>query len=86
MRGAALEQGEERGLKDSRHPRPRAHLTRYFGVFAPAFAARAEIVPVGQIEYGWPDHLSPVRLIRTFRVLEPQVNSGQGGCHDIDRA
>jgi hypothetical protein len=26
-------------------PRPRAHLTRYFGVFAPAFAARAEIVP-----------------------------------------
>jgi Putative transposase len=28
-------------------PRPRAHLTRYFGVFAPAFAARAEIVPAG---------------------------------------
>jgi hypothetical protein len=26
-------------------PRPRAHLTRYFGVFAPAFAARAGIVP-----------------------------------------
>jgi hypothetical protein len=26
-------------------PRPRAHLTRYLGVFAPAFAARAEIVP-----------------------------------------
>jgi hypothetical protein len=26
-------------------PRPRAHLTRYFGVFAPAFAARAAIVP-----------------------------------------
>jgi hypothetical protein len=26
-------------------PRRRAHLTRYFGVFAPAFAARAEIVP-----------------------------------------
>jgi Putative transposase/Transposase zinc-binding domain len=25
-------------------PRPRAHLTRYFGVFAPAFAARAGIV------------------------------------------
>jgi hypothetical protein len=25
--------------------RPRAHLTRYFGVFAPAFAARAKIVP-----------------------------------------
>jgi hypothetical protein len=25
--------------------RPRAHLTRYFGVFAPAFAARAGIVP-----------------------------------------
>jgi hypothetical protein len=28
-------------------PRPRAHLTRYFGVFAPAFAARAGIVPAG---------------------------------------
>jgi hypothetical protein len=28
-------------------PRPRAHLTRYFGVFAPAFAARAAIVPAG---------------------------------------
>ena len=28
-------------------PRPRAHLTRYFGVFAPAFASRAEIVPAG---------------------------------------
>ena len=28
-------------------PRPRAHLTRYFGIFAPAFAARAEIVPAG---------------------------------------
>jgi Putative transposase/Transposase zinc-binding domain len=28
-------------------PRPRAHLTRYFGVFAPAFAARAAIVPPG---------------------------------------
>jgi hypothetical protein len=27
-------------------PRPRAHLTRYFGVFAPAFAARAGIVPL----------------------------------------
>jgi hypothetical protein len=26
-------------------PRPRAHLTRYFGVFAPAFAERSEIVP-----------------------------------------
>jgi hypothetical protein len=26
-------------------PRPRAHLTRHFGVFAPAFAARAGIVP-----------------------------------------
>ena len=26
-------------------PRPRAHLTRYFGVLAPAFAARAGIVP-----------------------------------------
>jgi hypothetical protein len=26
-------------------PRPRAHLTRYFGVFAPAFAGRAGIVP-----------------------------------------
>jgi hypothetical protein len=26
-------------------PRPRAHLTRYFGLLAPAFAARAEIVP-----------------------------------------
>jgi len=26
-------------------PRPRAHLTRYFGVFAPAFAARSGIVP-----------------------------------------
>jgi hypothetical protein len=26
-------------------PRPRAHLTRYFGVFAPAFAARAGLVP-----------------------------------------
>ena len=26
-------------------PRPRAHLSRYFGVFAPAFAARAGIVP-----------------------------------------
>jgi hypothetical protein len=28
-------------------PRPRAHLTRYFGVFAPAFAARADVVPGG---------------------------------------
>ena len=27
--------------------RPRAHLMRYFGVFAPAFAARAAIVPDG---------------------------------------
>jgi len=26
-------------------PRPRAHLTRYFGVLAPAFAARSGIVP-----------------------------------------
>ncbi|MBC7896551.1 MAG: transposase, partial [Cytophagaceae bacterium] len=26
-------------------PRPRAHLTRYHGVLAPAFAARAQIVP-----------------------------------------
>ncbi len=26
-------------------PRPRAHLTRYSGVLAPAFARRAEIVP-----------------------------------------
>jgi hypothetical protein len=26
------------------------------------------------------------RLIRTFRVLEQQVNSGQEGCHNIDRA
>ena len=26
-------------------PRPRTHLTRHFGVFAPAFAARAAIVP-----------------------------------------
>jgi hypothetical protein len=26
-------------------PRPRRHLTRYFGVLAPAFAARAQIVP-----------------------------------------
>lgn len=28
-------------------PRPGAHLTRYFGVFAPAFAARADVVPGG---------------------------------------
>jgi hypothetical protein len=28
-------------------PRPRAHLTRYHGVLAPAFAARAQIVPGG---------------------------------------
>ena len=28
-------------------PRPRAHLTRYFGVLAPAFAARGQIVPGG---------------------------------------
>jgi hypothetical protein len=64
----------------------RSRSTRYRGVFAPAFAARAEIVPVGEIEYGWPDHLSQVRLIRTFRVREQQVNSGKEGCHNIDRA
>ena len=28
-------------------PRPRAHLTRYSGVLAPAFAARSKIVPSG---------------------------------------
>ena len=28
-------------------PRLRTHLTRYFGVFAPAFAARAAVVPGG---------------------------------------
>ena len=31
-------------------PRPRAHLVRYHGVLAPAFAARAEIVPSPQAE------------------------------------
>jgi len=30
-------------------PRPRAHLTRYFGVLAPAFAARAGIVPAAAV-------------------------------------
>src|SRR4051812_30183451 len=29
-------------------PRPRAHLIRYSGVLAPAFAARAEIVPAAK--------------------------------------
>jgi quercetin dioxygenase-like cupin family protein len=29
-------------------PRPRAHLIRYSGVLAPAFAARAEIVPIAE--------------------------------------
>src|SRR5204862_4872119 len=31
-------------------PRPRAHLARYHGVLAPAFAARAEIVPSPEAE------------------------------------
>jgi hypothetical protein len=36
-------------------PRPRAHLTRYHGVLAPAFAARAEIVPKGMAEIADPE-------------------------------
>jgi hypothetical protein len=31
-------------------PRPRAHLTRYHGVLAPAFAGRSQIVPAGLAE------------------------------------
>jgi len=38
-------------------PRPRAHLTRYFGVLAPAFAARSGIVPVNAATSG-PDRSS----------------------------
>jgi len=37
----------DRHSKRSSVARARAHLTRYFGVFAPAFAARAGIVPAG---------------------------------------
>jgi len=33
-------------------PKPRAHLTRYHGVFAPASAIRAQVVPKGRGKSG----------------------------------
>ena len=49
-------------------PRPRAHLTRYFGVLAPAFAARSGIVPA---------ELPPPRRLRARR-LRPRPASADG--------
>jgi hypothetical protein len=53
-------------------PRPRAHLTRYFGVFAPAFAARAGIVPSTE----------PAAPKRRLRAGEACVAGGAEGPED----
>ena len=57
-------------------PKPRVHLTRYHGVFAPHSRWRAEVTPAGRGKPTLPDLRTPAQRHRALRELP----AGIPGC------